>query len=116
MDAAAVDALLAATAVGGVSGVRQREEEGVRRQAVTALGFLGVPEAVPVFERLVAPDGGEASNMMRYRVAGALRGVRTPRALALARRLATDEVGYVAEMATKTVAALEEGGVTAAEA
>ncbi|KAK1862311.1 hypothetical protein I4F81_004885 [Pyropia yezoensis] len=113
--AAVVDALVAATAVWGVSGVR-RGEEGVQRQAVTALGFLGVPEAVPVFERLVAPNGRGGTKMMCYRVAGALRGVRTPRALALARKLSTDEVGYVADMAATTVAELEEAGTTAAEA
>ncbi|GAB0494824.1 hypothetical protein MMPV_006120 [Pyropia vietnamensis] len=114
--AAMVDALLAATAVGGVSGVRRGEEEGVRRQAVTALGFLGVPEAVPAFERLVAShEGGGATKMMRYRIAGALRGVHTPRALALARELAMDRVGYVASMAANTVAELEKRGVTTRE-
>lgn len=114
--AAVVDALVAATAVWGVSGVRRGEEEGVQRQALTALGFLGVPEAVPVFERLVAPNGRGGTKMMCYRVAGALRGVRTPRALALARKLSTDEVGYVADMAATTVAELEGAGTTAAEA
>lgn len=90
----------------------------VQRHVITALGFVGSPKAVSLFEDVLRSEAsgttsryGFVDPAMRYRIAAALSGIETQESLELAKKLANDEKKFVAEMAQGSVDALKKKGL-----
>lgn len=92
----------------GVEGLESPQDSVVRRHSVTALGFLGSQRSLPVISDLLKSEDCDAA--IRYRVAGALRGIHCEESVALVRSLIHDGDDEVSEMAQGTLDALAQYG------
>lgn len=93
---------------GGVPGLESPQDSVVRRHSVTALGFLGSKNSLRAIADLLKSDECDAA--IRYRVAGALRGIRCKESVSLVRSLIHDGDDEVSEMAQGTLDALAQYG------
>ncbi|CDF39483.1 unnamed protein product [Chondrus crispus] len=93
---------------GGVEGLESPQDSVVRRHAVTALGFLGSEKCLPVIRALL--NGEDSDTAIRYRIAGALRGIHCKESAALVRTLVHDGDNEVSGMAQGTLDALAQYG------
>lgn len=102
------NALIRSLEKDGVKDLTEPQASVVRRHAVTALGFLGSVAALPIFTRLtIEPNTDEA---VRLRIANALRGIRCKESVEVLKRLVTDEIEEVAEMAQGSLDTLTQQG------
>lgn len=93
---------------GGVQGLESPQDSVVRRHSVTALGFLGSKRSLPVVSDLLKSE--DCDSAIRYRVAGALRGIHCKESVALVRSLIHDGDDEVSDMAQGTLDALAQCG------
>lgn len=82
----------------------------IQRHAVTALGFLGSQQSIPVFRDILAD--GNADMAIRHRIAAALSGIEYQESVSLARSLLEDSNTSVAEMAQSSLDVLAKRGYT----
>lgn len=92
----------------GVKGMNPPQDSVIQRHAVTALGFLGSKKSVSAFRDLLESENADSA--LRFRIAGALRGIRCDESAKLARVLINDGDNEISEMAQGTLDALAKDG------
>lgn len=100
--------LIDSLAPDGVKGLESPQDSVIRRHAITALGFLGSQRSLPAIEALLKREDSDTA--IRYRIAGALRGIHCRESAALVRTLIDDGDDEVSEMAQGTLDALAQHG------
>jgi len=101
------DSLIASLEDTKVDGIDSQHIPIIRRNAITALGFLGSIRALPALGKIL--ESRDVS--LRYRLAGALAGIRDAVSVQTLRQLCRDPNAQVAAMASSSLARLEEMGV-----
>lgn len=103
-----VDVLIESLEKDGIKGLAPPQDQVLRRQSITALGFLGADKAVKAYEELLKYLKDEP---IRYRVAAALRGIKTRDSIEMLRKMVSDKSRSVSEMAQGSLKLLMDEGI-----
>lgn len=101
-------ALMRSLAPGGVAGLTPPQASVVRRHAITALGFLGSTDCLPILRQLVNVEDTEQP--VRLRIANALRAIPSKEGVEILKKLVEDEEKEVADMAQGSLDSLAQLG------